>query len=93
MTARCSTWQGPGAEERERVRFGEEHGPRVLERAFLPDSGSSRQLRAEPVVLHFAFPPGKDAPRTVRSYFYSGEVQRMEALGSGVHRITFGDVR
>ena len=50
-------------------------------------------LRAEPGVLHAAFAPGKAAPHTVRPYFYSGEVQREESPGPGVHRVTFVGVR
>ncbi|MCP3100469.1 AGE family epimerase/isomerase [Myxococcus sp. K15C18031901] len=54
---------------------------------------TARQLHGEPVVLHYAFQPAESAPRAVRPYFYSGEVQHVQPVAPSVYRVTFRAVR
>lgn len=53
---------------------------------------AARQLRGEPVVLHYAFDP-REPGRSARPYFYTGELQRVEVMGPSLYRATFRGVR
>jgi len=53
---------------------------------------TARQLRGEPVVLHYAFDP-RTPGRSVRPYFYTGELQQVEEVKPPIYRVTFRNVR
>jgi hypothetical protein len=53
---------------------------------------TAQQLRGEPVVLYYAFDP-RESGQTVRPYFFTGEVQQVEALGRSIYRVTFRGIR
>jgi mannose/cellobiose epimerase-like protein (N-acyl-D-glucosamine 2-epimerase family) len=53
---------------------------------------AARQLRGEPVALHYAFDP-RQPGHTARPYFYSGETQRVEKVGHSIYRVTYRNVR
>lgn len=53
---------------------------------------TAQQLHGQPVVLHYAFDP-RTPGRSARPYFYSGDLQQVEAVKPSVYRVTFRDVR
>jgi mannose/cellobiose epimerase-like protein (N-acyl-D-glucosamine 2-epimerase family) len=53
---------------------------------------TARQLRGEPVVLYYAFDP-REPGRAVRPYFYTGDMEKVEALEGSIYRVTFRNVR
>jgi mannose/cellobiose epimerase-like protein (N-acyl-D-glucosamine 2-epimerase family) len=52
---------------------------------------TAQQLRGEPVVLYYAFDP-REPGQAVRPYFFTGSVEKVEALGPSIYRVTFRSI-